>query len=320
MGARRSLPLARAGSGHPPAGSCHHRGSSALDMRHLRTFVAVAEAGGFRRAAERLYLSQPTVSAHMAAMEAEIGSPLVRRGGRTVALTPAGERLLPYARRLLLLHGEAEAAVRAWRRDYDERLRVVSSIFVAASVLPGALRRLVADHPRLDLALATAFSAEVVQAVGGGHADLGFARVPPTGDAVAGRRLSEEAVVAVAPAIWGRVAMAEALATRPLFTHNHPGYWDRLLSQTAAMGHAARAMAVRQVEVTKRLIGEGLGWSFLPWSAVGAEVRAGSWLQVAPLQGLELPSVGTWALWPADRPLTVAGERLVRFVAEAGCP
>lgn len=284
-----------------------------MDPRHLRTFIAVAEHGSFRGAAERLFVSQPTVTAHIQALEREVAAELVDRSGRVARLTPAGERLLPYARRILDLAAEAGAEIHAWRLRYDERLRIASSIFVAASVLPVAIRRLVHERPRVDVALRTGFSREVLQEVAAREADIGLSRVPPEGGGVTGRPLLAEPVVAVAPTAWGEVGLTEALAMYPLLTHNHPGYWDRLLAQLQALGMPCRPMEVRQVDVTRRLIEEGLGLSFLPASAVTGNPA----LHVLPpVEGLELPQTGTWALWPAERAPSEAGERLLDLLSE----
>lgn len=282
----------------------------------------MAERLHFREAAERLFLSQPTVTGHIQQLEREIGSPLFDRQGRRVRLTPAGARLLPYARRLLELEAEATAAVRAWRLRYDERLQLVCSIFVAASVLPAALRRLLAEHPRTELALRTAFSAEVVSAVRAGEADLGLSRLQPAGTGLAALRLSREPVVAVAPAAWGPMDLAEALAEHPLLAHNHPGYWDRLLAQLAALRLPVRTLDVRQVEVTLRLLAEGLGCSFLPRSAVRQALAAGQLRVLRLPTGLRPPQVGTWAVWPADRPPGRVGQALLRLLgaSAAGDP
>jgi LysR family transcriptional repressor of citA len=284
-----------------------------MDSRHLRSFVAVAERLSFRQAAERVYASQPTVTGHIQALEREVGAALFERGGRSVRLTAAGERLLPYARQVLALEAEAVEAVRAWRRGYDERLRIVASIFVAASGLPRALRTLAERRPRVEVSLRTAFSQEVLEAIGRGEAELGLSRLAPPGGAGAGRRLTAEPVVPVAPAAWGAVTLAEALAAHPLLTHNHPGYWDRLLGQLQALGLAFRPMEVRQVEVTCRLIQEGLGLSFLPVTAA-----AGPGLQVLPaVAGLDLPETGTWALWPRGRSPSAAAAELLDLLAQA---
>lgn len=280
----------------------------------------MAERLSFRQAAERLHLSQPTVSAHVQSLEREVGAALLERGrSRSVRLTAAGERLLPHARALVALEDEALGAVRAWRLHFDERLRIASSIFVAASALPGALRSLLQAHPRVQFSLRTGFSSQVAEAVAAGEADLGLSREPagPGGrSGLVASRLCSEPVVAVAPAAWGPVALPEALRRHPLLTHNHPGYWDRLLGQLRAAGLDFQPMEVRQVDVTCRLIASGLGLSFLPRSALGGDPG----LQVLAAGGLDLPRAGTWGLWRAAAPPSEAGRELLRLLAEGAKP
>jgi LysR family transcriptional repressor of citA len=126
-------------------------------------------------------------------------------------------------------------------------------------------------------------------------------------------------VVAVAPAAWGAVAFAGAAGEHPLLGHNHPGDWDRLLAQLSALHLPARTLDVGQVDVTLRMVAEGLGCSFLPRSAVAAELAAGR-LRALPLPaGLRPPQVGTWALWPAGQTPGPAGTELLRLLgAPAG--
>src|SRR5579862_6472028 len=78
-----------------------------LDIAPLRSFVAVADQGGFQRAARSLHLSQGAVSQHVRRLEAAIGRPLVVRQGRGSSFTADGEQLLSRARRILALHDES---------------------------------------------------------------------------------------------------------------------------------------------------------------------------------------------------------------------
>jgi LysR family cyn operon transcriptional activator len=73
-----------------------------VDLRHVRAFVAIADAGGFARATARLHLSQPAISRQISALEAELGVRLFDRVGRRVHLTSEGEDMLRRGRRLLL--------------------------------------------------------------------------------------------------------------------------------------------------------------------------------------------------------------------------
>src|SRR2546426_7138926 len=88
-------------------------GPSHLDPRLLRAFLAVAEELHFTRAAARLYVAQQALSRDVRRLERELGAQLFVRSTRQVALTAEGERLLPYARRVLAAHEELAAAFRA---------------------------------------------------------------------------------------------------------------------------------------------------------------------------------------------------------------
>jgi DNA-binding transcriptional LysR family regulator len=93
-----------------------------LDSRSLRQFVAVAETLSFRQAAETLHISQPPLSRAIRQMEGRLGTSLFERNTQSVTLTPAGQRLLPLARRILRLLTEAQEAVSA--RQLPERMRI----------------------------------------------------------------------------------------------------------------------------------------------------------------------------------------------------
>ena len=110
-----------------------------LDFELLRAFVAVADCGGFHRAAERLNLTQSTVSQQIKRLELETKRPLFRRTTRSVALTDDGEMLLGDARRLLQLEEAARLRLAAPRLSGTVRLGVVEE--VAGGSLPSALGR-----------------------------------------------------------------------------------------------------------------------------------------------------------------------------------
>jgi acetyl esterase/lipase len=108
--------------------------ADALELRHVRSFVAVAEELNYRRAAERLYISQPALSRQISAMERLVGAQLLRRSTHRVELTLAGEALLDRARRLL--------------RDVDDAVHAVQSIGGEISARIMRLWQPVADHAR----------------------------------------------------------------------------------------------------------------------------------------------------------------------------
>jgi DNA-binding transcriptional LysR family regulator len=107
--------------------------SHILDIAPLRSLVAVADRGGFQRAADALHLSQAAVSQHVRRLEAAVGSPLVERVGRASRFTPEGEQLLSHARLILAAHDEA---LRSFGVEAEETLAIGSTEHAAAQLLP----------------------------------------------------------------------------------------------------------------------------------------------------------------------------------------
>jgi DNA-binding transcriptional LysR family regulator len=115
-------------------------------MAPLRSFVAVAENGGFMRAAAVLHLSQAAISQHVRRLESAVGRPLVERSGRGSKFTKDGEQLLEYARRILALHDDA---LHSFGMETPETVVIGSTEHAAAQLLPALsvhLEQLLADY------------------------------------------------------------------------------------------------------------------------------------------------------------------------------
>src|SRR5438093_6217137 len=106
-----------------------------VNLRHLRTFAAIADTGGFARAAARLHLSQPALSRQIHALEAELGLPLFDRVGRRVQLTSQGEDLLRRSRRLLADADSLGERARALKTGETGILRVAATPQVIENLL-----------------------------------------------------------------------------------------------------------------------------------------------------------------------------------------
>src|SRR5246500_3847187 len=147
-----------------------------MEFQLLRAFVAVADCGGFHRAAERLNLTQSTISQQVKRLELETKRPLFRRTTRSVTLTDDGEMLLGDARRLLQLEEAARHRLAAPRLSGTVRLGVVEE--VAGGSLPRALGRFAALHPGVKLEVQIAVSAELIEQLTAGRLDVVFAKRP----------------------------------------------------------------------------------------------------------------------------------------------
>lgn len=150
-----------------------------FDMDVLRTFVAGADLGSFSRAAARVGRSQSAVSSQLRKLELQAGCPLVRKQGRGLVLTGAGEILLSYARRLLELNDEAVDAVRGERLDGWVRLGLPQDF--AEGWLPSVLGRFARAHPAVRIEVVAGRNADLLPRIGRGTLDLALAWGEPEG-------------------------------------------------------------------------------------------------------------------------------------------
>ncbi|MGP4026135.1 LysR family transcriptional regulator [Actinomadura sp. 3N407] len=155
-----------------------------MELRQLEYFVAVTEEAGFTKAAARLHVAQPGVSAQIRQLERELGQPLLDRSGRTVRLTEAGAVVLPYARAAL-------AAVEGARRSVDEltgllrgRVTIGTVDWIQSLDLPGMLSGFHRDHPNVEITVIQDDTATLAEALRDGRVDLAFLSLggePPEG-------------------------------------------------------------------------------------------------------------------------------------------
>lgn len=136
----------------------------------LRTLVAVADAGGITRAADRLGRTQPAISLQIKRLEETVGRPLFDRATRGFALTPDGELLLGYARRILLLHDEAVARVA--RTEPAGAVRVGLPNDFAVTLLPRILGDFAAEFPEVSLEVGCALSHSLLGELDTGRWDI----------------------------------------------------------------------------------------------------------------------------------------------------
>lgn len=165
-----------------------------FDIDLLRAFVAVAESGGFTRAADKLNRTQSTVSQQIQRLEQAAGAPLLLRDTRSLQLTEDGDRMLTYARRLLSLHDEARAAIGGVSHSGEVRLGVSEDI--APVALPRALAEFARLHPRLHISMVCDLSVNLVQQFRRGDLDVAVVKQAP--DDRSGERLKLEPLVWIA--------------------------------------------------------------------------------------------------------------------------
>jgi DNA-binding transcriptional LysR family regulator len=153
-----------------------------VTLQQLAYFLAVADVRSFTRAAESIGVAQPTLSRQLQALEKELGAPLVDRGGRDgPVLTPAGEAVLPLARRMLSDMDSARSVVAEIVGLRSGRVRVGATPSLCIGVLADVLRVFHEQHPDVRLELVESGSQPLVRSLARGELDVALVIVPPAG-------------------------------------------------------------------------------------------------------------------------------------------
>ncbi len=141
-----------------------------LDLTALRALVTVAEAGGVTRAAGLLNLTQSAVSMQLKRLEEGLGREFISRSARRLALTPEGEQLLSYARRMIALNDEALS--RLTGTDFEGEVRLGVPHDIVYPQMPGILKALAREYPRVRINLASSFTVMLREAFARGEFDV----------------------------------------------------------------------------------------------------------------------------------------------------
>ncbi len=246
---------------------------------HIEGFLEVARFGSVSRAAEVLYVTQPTLTARLHALERELGERLFVRGRQGMRLTDAGRAFLPYAER-------AVRALRDGRRAIDEvgsaaagQLMLAAAPAVSTYVLPAVLERFVAGHPRVEVIVRTGHSEDVLQMVLRDEVQLGLGRAIRHPEIELESFHEEELVLVVAPdhpfAGQRRVSITEVGTEQLILFDRTSSYYEITQAAFLAAGVTLRGlMELDNIEAAKKMVERGLGVALLPRTAVRREVEA----------------------------------------------
>ena len=276
-----------------------------IDLRRLRYFTAVAEELHFGRAARRLNISQPPLSVQIRTLEQEIGTPLLIRSQRRVALTEPGRVLLDEARRLI---GQAEAAIVRTRRAARGEFGQLSIGFVSTvdySILPPLVQRFRAAHPDVALTLRELTVDRQQALLLGGELDLGLSIAPPHDRDLVIRPVLREPLIVALPATHRLARTRGRIRTRDLAGDGFilfpralaPGLFDLAIAVCQRAGFAPRlAQEAIQMQTILGLVAAGLGVALVP--ACMAKLGRPD-VRYKPLDPAGA-MVGTAAVWRAD--------------------
>ncbi|GAB4062151.1 LysR substrate-binding domain-containing protein [Uliginosibacterium sediminicola] len=277
-----------------------------FDLDVLRSFVTGVELGSFAQAAERVGRSTSAISAQLKKLEEQVGVPVLRKAGRGMALTPTGEILLGYARRLLALNDEAAAAVRG--ADLAGVVRIGLQEDFAEHLLPSILGSFTRAHPQVQIEARVTRNAQLLELIRSNQIDIAL-----SWDAGAASAYCEQ--LGVLPMCWigpAEHATAALANTQPL---------PLVLFESPCLMRSAATQALDQAGQVWRVAFSGGSLNAL-WAAVSAglgitvRTRAGLPAHLRVLQDMPaLPSIAL-LMHRAEAVPTPAVRALGEIIAE----
>ncbi|HEX4319989.1 MAG TPA: LysR family transcriptional regulator [Acidobacteriaceae bacterium] len=266
-----------------------------LENYRVQVFRAVAEQASFRRAAEQLHISQPSVSQHVQLLEEELGVRLLDRGSAGIRMTAAGELLLNFARRSSRMSQQMLAALAKLEGEPGGALTLAASTTVAQYLLPRILGSFLKSNPRIQLAVRGGNTEQVSAWVLGGDAEMGLIEGPPAHKELAVEHFLDDRLLLIVPRghAWaGRTEPLAALTTEPLLMREHGSGTRRVTEQALRkaglrLGQLKISMELDSTEAIVSGVEAGLGVGFVSEWAIRKELRLGT-LMVAQIAGVEI--------------------------------
>ena len=247
----------------------------------LECFLAVVRLGNLSRAAEEMYLTQPTLTARLQALEEEVGDQLFVRTSRGMRLTEAGREFLPFAERSVGSFEEGRRHLEALRGASGGRLVLGASPGVGTYALPGLLERFTAAYPQVSVSVRTGHSEDILEMVLKEEAQLGLTRAMRHPEVESLALYEDELVLVVSPehrfTAKGVADLVEVGGEQLILFDNDSSYYEQTqaLFRNAGLGEL-RTLEVDNIEAAKRMVEHRLGVAFLPRTAIVRSVSAGN--------------------------------------------
>jgi DNA-binding transcriptional LysR family regulator len=293
-----------------------------MDMKHLETFCKVAETESFSRAGEAIYLTQPTVSGHIASLERQMGLKLFDRLGRRVALTNGGQIFYRYAKEILRLRDEALNAIYEFSHLIKGRITIGGSTIPGEYFLPKVMGRFQREAPGISINLVIADSQQIIDMLRTGEIEVGVVGTRIDGEGFKAYTLFRDRVIICAPAqhplasrekiSWEELRAVPLLirergsGTRKAFEqHVTAGGWR--MDDLRIVGEMGSSTAVKEG------VKAGTGLGIISDLAVREEIEGGVIKEVR-VHGQGAMERAFFAVVPAGRDLSPPARRFLEFL------
>jgi LysR family hydrogen peroxide-inducible transcriptional activator len=258
-----------------------------MTLRDLEYLVALADTRHFGRAAARCHVSQPTLSAQVMKLEAYLGTPLVERRPRRIALTAAGESVVLHARRMLREADDIRTIARAGQDPLAGPLKLGLIPTLGPYLLPRVAPRITKALPKLQLLLHEYQTAPLIERTLAGDLDLAILALPADTRGLVTRSLFAEAFLVAMPASHRlaarkRVKTSDLSGEKLLLLEEGHCLRDQALEVCERVGTEEQDFRATSLETLRQMVAAGLGLTLLPRLAEEGPFAAARGLAVRP--------------------------------------
>lgn len=260
-----------------------------LEVRHLKLLVTVAEEGSVTEAGRRLHLTQSALSHQLRDAEQKLGTALFLRLGRRMVLTPAGERLIACARRVLAELGDAEAQIEGLNGGTRGEIRLSTECYTCYHWLPPVLQKFHGKFSKVEVNIVASATSNPAAALLEGKLDVAIISCPPRNHSLRVTPMFEDELVLVMSPRH-RLAAASQVRPQDLETETiliYPPREESTLINKLLKPAGVEAQRVIEVPLTEAIVelaGAGTGIGFLARWAVAPSVETGK-VAIRPLSG-----------------------------------
>ncbi|WP_058187401.1 LysR family transcriptional regulator [Terracidiphilus gabretensis] len=291
-----------------------------MDFEQLKTFLHVCRLKSFSRAAEKLGVTQPAISAQIRSLEKEVGARLFDRDGGKVTFTAAGRLFEPFAEHCLQCHSHIVVAVNELYRSARGEVSVSASEATSLYILPPVFAEYKKQYTRVNLSIVRAEHLRSIEMVVNREVDFAIVSTPLKDPRLTVQCIHRDEIVLT-------VSPAHPLATRSTIKVDEMLQFPMLLLKQGRQrtllnnflesfdAQPRVAMEVDSSELLKRLIAAGLGMGFLPRANVDDDVRGGL-LKVVKVEGMRI-SRELALIFRKDRTLTHAAHAFLEIATNS---
>ncbi|KAB2336188.1 LysR family transcriptional regulator [Cytobacillus depressus] len=254
-----------------------------MNIEKIEAFIYVCQLGSFNKAAEALYLTQPSVTARIQSLEHEVNIKLFHRNGNKISLTEKGEYFFPHAQKILQSYQEAKYGLQQVAIPYD--LVIGSALSISNNILPEILPGFKSEFKDVRIKIVTGHSQDILQKVINKQVDFGIVRTE-THPQVESVRLYNDPIGLFVSRnhtfLKEEKVTIEHVSKQPLIFFDY-GSMDWLMIHRLFSSNNVNptiSLEVDNMETAKNLVIQGMGISFLPEHCVRKELENGELVQV----------------------------------------